>query len=430
MSCIKVEYDFKTAKIKLFKNGYLKDKYKCLPYMITLPLTSPLNPIPDPYQPDPGNKQTILNATNTNQGWLNFNIIQNNQPNIVSILDNVLFFNKFSYNYRITVDVISKGDTTTPLRFTAQNPISLLASNMNDVYGNETVFNNLYNGKNFKFTLSGEYQFFYIYYPTTNFNLNITINIDYKNYPPLVCQDSKNNKNDCQCGQNIVITDYKNCEKCNCYIKDGNAYLKVKNDCDIINVPVYKTKVIGDTINKYLYPEFAYLRDVFYNTTLNNSLPTPTNLNSNTLNNNVTTQIVSGIYNGKNCNSYGWAYYEELSGNLVGLSSSIIGCPRNQIKELHSDTSHNFKYSWDLIPNIIIPNGNKVYFAMYIYYNNYWDIYKSYDIKENGSLDAGFIVNETDYQWVAFGLFTEGFNSYSINPDTTYIITITEIPKA
>jgi hypothetical protein len=425
MKCLKAEYDFQTTKLKLFKHGQLKDKYKCLPYLITLPLSTPLNPIPDPYQPDPGNKQTILNSNTTNNGWLNFNIIQNVQPNIITILDNVLYFNKFSYNYRITVEVIAKGDTTTPIRFMAQNPFSLLASNINDVYGNETVFNNLYNGKKFKFTVSGEYQFFYIYYDTTNFNLNITINIDYKNYPPLVCE---NKKNKCNC-DNIEITDDKNCENCNCFVENGNAYLKVKNDCETINVPVYTTKVLGDTITKYLYPEFAYLRDVFYNTTLNNSLPTPTNLNNNVINNNVITQIVSGIYNGRNCNSYGWAYYQALSGDLVALSTSIIGCPRNQIKEIRNNTSTNFKYSWNIIPNLVIPNGNKVYFIMYLHYNTYWDVYKSHVINENGTLAAGFFVNETDYQWVAFGLSTDGFGSYSINPDTSYVMTIEEIPK-
>lgn len=41
----------------------------------------------------------------------------------------------------------------------AQNPFSLLASNMNDVYGNETSYN-VSNGQQIQFTVTGEYQFF------------------------------------------------------------------------------------------------------------------------------------------------------------------------------------------------------------------------------------------------------------------------------
>jgi hypothetical protein len=288
-----VEYDFKTAKLKLIKNGQLKKKYICLPYMITLPLSSPLNQIPDPNPSDPGNKQSIVNSIDTNNGWLNFNIIQNIQPNIISIIDNIVYFNKYTYNYRITVDVIAKGDTTTPLRFMAQNPYSLLASNMNDVYGNETIFNNLYNGQKIQFTITGEYQFFYIHYLATDFNINITINVDYTIYPVLVC-NNKNNKNKCQCGP---IQSKKNNKKCTCFENNGKGYLKIKQDCKDIIVAVYTTRTIGETVTQYLYPEFAYLRDLFYNITLSNSLTAPTNIQQNIIPNLTTTVIKCNIAN-------------------------------------------------------------------------------------------------------------------------------------
>lgn len=51
--------------------------------MITLPLSQPINPIQHPVQPDPSNKITVLNAIDTNNGWLNFTSVQNIQPNII-----------------------------------------------------------------------------------------------------------------------------------------------------------------------------------------------------------------------------------------------------------------------------------------------------------------------------------------------------------
>jgi hypothetical protein len=428
MKSLPVEYDFKTTKIKLFKHGMLKDKYKCLPYMITLPLSQPLNTIPDPNPADPANKQTIINANNTYQGWLNFTAIQNIQPNIISIIDNALYFNKYSYNYRITVDVVSKGDTTTPLRFMAQNPFSLLASNMNDVYGNETVFNNLYNGQKIIFTITGEYQFFYIYYLTTNFNLNITINIDYKNYPVLVCD----NKNNCQCG----IKSEKNNEKCTCFVKNGNAYLKVKKDCNDIIVPVYTTRVIGNTVNKYLYPEFAYLRDLFYNSTLNNSLTTPDNLTNNIqLNSNVlTTTVLEAEFSGNdfnNCYNYLWCFYQLLSGNMVEITSKI-GCPLSQIRE--SQPAKKYRYSWPETPNVtsVSSSGRYTTFVAYYWWAGAWYAANrniNNKVDQNGTLLAGYYDNLSGYEWIAFGLEYAAVPSDTITPvaGTKFNITINEI---
>lgn len=411
MQSFPVEYDFKTTKLKLLKNGHLKEKYKCLPYMITLPLSTPLNPIGQPNLPEPAIKQTILNATNTTDGWLNYNIVQNVQPNIVSVVDNVLYFNKYTYNYSITVDVINKGDTTTPLRFMAQNPISLLASNMNDVHGDETSYP-VYNGKQIKFTLSGEYQFFYINYPTTNFNLNITINIDYHHYPVLICQlDKKCNKN------KICDKKCKKCKKCNCFVMDGNGYLK--NDCE--NIPVYTTRIVGDSVNKYLYPEFSYLRDLFYNITLSNSLPTPTSLN---LNANTLTVIKCGI------SSNLWCNYTFISGDMVTLYSDTPNGTINQIKE--NRNNNKYRYSWPETPNVITTQSTfGAYFFAFYYWGGAWYADKTFvnKIGSNGTLNAGYYDNNSDYEWIAFGIRKIGSNpndtAYATN--TTFDMTITTI---
>ncbi len=408
-----VEYDFKTTKLKLIKNGQLKKKYKCLPYMITLPLSSPLNPIPDPNPADPVNKQTIVNSIDTDNGWLNFNIIQNVQPNIITILDNTLYFNKYSYNYRITVDVVSKGDTSTPLRFMAQNPYSLLASNMNDVYSNETVYN-VYNGQKIQFTVTGEYQFFYIHYDTTNFNLNITINVDYNIYPDLVCRK----KRKCQCGK---IESKKN-KNCTCYEKNGNGYLK--DDCK--DIPVYTTRIIGETVTQYLYPEFGYLRDLFYNITLSNSLPAPTSLQANLL---TTTVIKCSIADVVGlCFVKLWGNYELISGDMVELSSSLAGCPFNQIKE--TTNSSKYRYSWDNTAPLISSSSvnQNIYFGVYLWHSGAWYEQKRYLLNNNYTLNSDHFDNSSDYQWISFALIPGTTNAASVTPtNNTFNITITEI---
>ena len=303
MQSFLVEYDFKTLRLNLIKNGRLRREYNCLPYMITLPLSRPLDDPGPPFQPDPIYNQTILKSTSsTSQGWLNFIPIYNPQLNIITIVIHTLVINKYSYNYDIIVNVIRKGDTDVPLRFMAQNPFSLLASNMNDIYGDETVFRTR-NGKQIKFTITREYQFFYINYPTTNFELDISITTSTKKGPCLICYKNNNNcnninnninnNNDNNINNNYNINiDRNRCSKkcnkggqikcnkgtCNCFDVNGNGYLMVEDQGDIINVPVYTSRVIGNTIYTYLYPEFSYLRDLFYNITLANSLPVPENL--------------------------------------------------------------------------------------------------------------------------------------------------------
>jgi hypothetical protein len=252
-----VEYDFKTTKLDLIdkKTGKIKDKYKCLALMITLPLSKPLDQLNEPDEPDPRYKQTTLKSTtNNNDGWLDFIIINNKQPNIITIEGNYLLINKSDYNYDIVVNVIKKGKDDVNLRFMAQNPFSLIAANMNDLNLDETSFSNIYNGQQIKFTIIGGYEFFYINYPTTNFDINITISVSDAKTPTYIC-DSKCMK----------------CNKCTCFDIKGNGYIKVKDK----DVPVYSDKVISNTVNRYLYPEFNYLRDLFYNITLANSLTPP-----------------------------------------------------------------------------------------------------------------------------------------------------------
>jgi len=429
MKCLSAEYDFKTTKLNIFnKNGQLKDKYKCLPYLITLSLSEPINPLSPPNQPDPANKQTVVNSTTTNQGWLNYNIIQNVQPNIIEIFDNTMYFTKFSYNYRITVDVINVGTQPTTLRFMAQNPFSLLASNMNDVYGDETVFNNLYNGKKIKFTVTGDYQFFFIYYNGTDFNFNITINIDYKNYPPLVCKSKTKNCNQCYQSSNKTC----NKSKCNCFIKDGNGYLKIKNDCEDIIVPVYKSKTIGNLINKYLYPEFAYLRDLFYNVTLSNSLALPDTMNSNLLPNISSTILRCGFSGNQNgaCNSYLWGYYQIISGNLLGITPSLVGCPYNQIFE-NQPNNKKYEYSWNYTPNILKPfsSDNDVRLFIYYWYSGGWQpVDNATKFNSDGSLPAGSYSqpDQFRFRWMAF--WVRGLKDEIIIPTSnTFDITVNEL---
>lgn len=386
-----VEYNFDTAKLDLLtKNGHLKDKYICLPYMITLPLSSALIQLPDT-QPVPDNKIAVFNAVDTNDGWLNYTVVQNVQPNIVSLIDNLLYFNKFSYNYKITIDVISRGDTTVPLRLMAQNPFSLLASNMNDVYGNETVVPIVANQQQINFTVTGQYQYFYIYFPTTNFNLNITITVDYTNYPPMICDKSK--KCDKKCDKKSKKS---KCNKCTCYTVDGNGYMKIKNCDKSICVPVYTTRVIGNVVNQYLYPEFDYLRDLFYNVTLANSLPLPPVITSNDIQSNAVT-----VMNCRLSADY-WCNY------LSESPTTDVDVQFDRLVELTSPQSGKYlKYSWSDTPGFTTPDVNQYppAFCMYYLWGGAWYLYKGfYKLIQHGTLPAGEFINNSGYTNIAFGI--------------------------
>lgn len=241
--------------------------------------------------------------------------------------------------------------------------------------------------------------FFYIYYDTTKFNINITINVDYNTYPSLICRK--------KC---------KKCKKCTCYTDKNNGYL-VK-DCK--SIPVYTKKIIGTTITQYLYPEFGYLRDLFYNTTLNNSLPIPV-LNTN-INNLTTTIINCGV------SSNLWCNYTFVSGNLVTLYGIQDQLP-NQMYE--NRTNKFFRYSWPQITGLLTATNNRsADFIFYYYWGAAWYVDKVIaHIDESGTLSAGSYVNQSGYPWIAFGIDQNALVPGDIRRQptgVTFPITITE----
>ncbi len=414
-----VEYDFKRAKLDLIdKNtGTIKNKYKCLPLMITLPLSKPLDPIGPPNQPDPTYKQTIIRSTNSTDGWLNFISLENNQLNIISIEPNILFINKFSYNYDIIVDIINKGNDDVDLRFMAQNPFSLLASNMNDINLNETSFSNISNGQQIMFTITGEYQFLYINYPTTNFDINITITVSDAKTPVFICN--------------------KKCQDCTCFDIKGNGYIKIKNKGEYIYVPVYTTRIIGNTITQYLYPEFGYLRDLFYNITSSNSLQPPSNEVVNLSNPIIkllqTTVIKCGINTIADfCTKEGWGYFDFVSqeDNLIDLIPSKSGCPRDQIYIKETNKS-GYRFSWNDTPVLAETDVNanaNLFFVIRVTYLFDWTEIKNFPMKRNLNsyiLPAGFYDHLSDYKWISFEITSNIPVSFETN--NTFDMTIIKL---
>lgn len=416
-----VEYDFKRAELDLIdqNTGKIKDKYKCLLLMITLPLSSTLNSPGTPIEPVPEYKQTILKSTTSNNGWLNFIPIENTQPNIIIIQSNYLYFSNLNNNYDITVDIVKKGKDDVDLRFMAENPTSRLASNMNDINLDEVVFSNLSNNDQFNFTVTGEYEFFYINYPTTDFDINITVNISATKTP-------------------TYISDHK-CKKCTCFDLDGNGYIRLKDKEKCIFVPVYTSRIYGNTITKYLYPEFNYLRDAFYNITLANSLPPPT-VHTQKLQINQTKAIIKEVPDeaniircgiiGDQCSAWAyWCYYQPFrSGNLLELqtTSSNVSCKLLTVikQNINFVPKPNYKYSyryeWDKTKPILISNeeGDKVKFVIRYHYSyNNWpliDPTKSVtalktliDGRYYHYLPAGEFIDSTAYQYTAFDFIFE-----------------------
>ena len=421
-----VEYDFKRARLDLIdeETGTIKNRYKCLPLMITVLLSRPLNPLPEPNQPNPTYTKTVLKCTNSMDDWVNFMALENKQPNIITITPNILFINKFSNNYDITVDIINKGNDDVDLRFMAQNPFSLLASNMNDINLDETVFTNIYNGQQIKFTITGEYQFFYVNYPTSNFDINITITVSEIKTPIFICNSK--------------------CKNCTCFDIKGNGYIKIKHKGEFIYVPVYTTRIIGNSITKYLYPEFGYLRDLFYNITLANSLTPPSAQVEDQPNPIIriltTTVIKCGINDVVGfCFFRLWGYYELISGDLVNLTTSSAGCPLNQITQTKVS---KYKYSWDDTPTLATSQKTllfdpDVFFGIYYRYSGVWYEFKRFLLNKTNvsvgdfiqySLPSGFYDNLSNYQWISFGLITTN-STVQLDPipTNTFNITITEI---
>ena len=490
-----VEYDFKILELNLIKNSRLNRKYNCLPYMITLPLSRPLYDPGPPVQPDPIYNQTIVKSTSsTTQGWLNFIPIYNPQLNIITIDNNTLVINKYSYNYDIVVNVIRKGDTDVPLRFMVQNPFSLLASNMNDIYGDETVFKTR-DGKQIKFTITGQYQFFYINYPTTNFKLDISITTSTKKVPILVCYNNINDSiinninninnnhfnNFNNINYNINNKDKCNKDKCNknnctCFDINGNGYLRVENHGEIVNVPVYTSRIIGNTIYDYLYPEFGYLRDLFYNITLANSLPVPENFATKNLitttirattaasigattaafitdpalvgkstnrliiAQNLPTTITVSVNEQSNCGPL-WGLYV-LSGPLV-IPGRTFGCNNpdffNYIKEPRT-SGFKYRYSWNTTPFLFTTSLSiglvGVSMVPVLSFTGPWEDQLTTFVLEavqsgdvyNYRLPAGHYDNMTKYQNIAFRFRFAG-QELTVIPTITFDMSVTEVPN-
>jgi len=411
-----VEYDFKRAQLDLIdqNTGKIKDKYKCLLMMVTLPLSSILGSLGNLIEPLPQYIQTILKSTTNNNGWLNFIPIENIQPNIIIIQSNYLYFSNLSYNYDITVDIVKKGKDNVDLRFMSENSTSRLASNINDLNLNEIMFSNLSNNDQFKFTVIGGYEFFYINYPTTDFDINITVNISTAKTPN-------------------YISDHK-CKKCTCFDIEGNGYVRLKNKKgECIFVPVYTSRTYGNTVTKYLYPEFNYLRDVFYNITLANSLPPPT-LPTQKLQINQPRTIIKeitvipdysyiircSIVGHDQCVPVFWCSYVTFRhGDILTLiNSRDYLCFTLDVIEQNKDIYVHYKYSWDKTKTILISNekDDRLIFTLYHrppYGLGGWsEINDKYRITAlrteiNGRyehyLPTGSIVNYSPHKTIAFG---------------------------
>lgn len=477
MNSIPVGYDFKETRFDFVdSNGKLNEKYICLPYMITLPLSQPTVSIPPPNTEPVTYKKSVISSYSNFDDWLSFVPVDNVQPNIITVHHNVLYFNNYEYNYDITVNVIKKGDTNVQMRFMAQNPYSLLASNMNDIYGHETVYDAM---NPIKLTVTGEYQFFYIHYPTSNFELSITITVSNQQTPTMICNNlqnlpqnvkqkpNKKNKSDisenqCQCDE------CKKIKKCTCYDINGNGYIIINGH----NVPVYITKTLGNVTTRYLYPEFSYLRDLFYNVTLANSLPVPVpypialsndinNVNDNfnntfyntnmydafnTLNTlDITDTLVETILQCQISDNPGiclvplWFIYSIISsGKLVSLSSSPVNCPFNQITEERN--GYHYRYSWDNTDTLVTSTDlADVGFSVYLWHSGSWyeqTQYKLSYIKNNANdntrytyyLPAGHYDNLTSYDWISFKITRN--NNIDVFPTlNTFNMIITQLPN-
>lgn len=246
-----VEYDFKNYKINFFdKNGILKEKYKCLAYMITFPLVE-FNGADDFYQDDPSFEPIIFRSNKQKDGYL---VHENkNHPSNGMVINSgtILEFRNYMYNYDITLKSLTPGPKK--IRFMYYNIFYNVASNMNDIYGEETVYD--LNNNDIKFTINGQYQKFFVYSTSKDYDFELTIEKSDKKTPVYICT--------------------KNCKKSTCFEENGIGYLKIKNKKCPINIPVYQ-KIISNSDEKtYLYPSFSKMRDLFLEATLYNSLRTP-----------------------------------------------------------------------------------------------------------------------------------------------------------
>lgn len=447
LTCFKVQYDFKTIKVNFVgKNGKLKQQYICLPYMITFPLTTLLNQGPPPNQPDPFYKRAELTSFKTDDlGYLIYNSVYppaDDKTRIITNHGNILEINNFQYNYDIIVNINNSQEGQ--IRFMYFNIYNPVASNMNDIYGAETVYD--LNGKQqIKFTITGEYQFFFAHYDNNNFDISIKIEVSNKKSPTFVCN--------------------KNKRSCTCFEIDGAGFIKINHHHEIKIVPVYVKKALNGLLTTYLYPDFAYLRDIFLNTTLNNSLPAPVPI-TNTLRKNSFLVQVNPYENLKTvlvCNvdfvlttagiSEQLLYVISMSGDNILIS--VPHQPTDYSKDYEiqqliiiDPTKYRYVYRWNDTPFTAKNNENvspffPVQFPFLFSISFYWSLdwhtnpgntiptlsTPNTDITQLTFIGGNFTNDNNTQQWVKFPVHTTAPDDRTLYFPNNLIITVTIEPQ-
>lgn len=442
----KLQYDFKTVKVNLIdKNGKLKQQYICLPYMITFPLTILLNQIPTPNQPDPFYETAKLTASKIDSlGYLIYNSAyppSDNETRIITNHGNILEINNFQYNYDIVININSskKGQ----IRFMYFNIYDPVASNMNDIYGAETVYCIIEN-KQINFTITGEYQFFFAHCDVDDINISMKINISDKKSPNFICN--------------------KNKKSCTCFEINGEGFIKIKyHDCIKI-VPVYVKKSLNGLLITYLYPDFGYLRDIFLNATLNNSLTAPVPITTILRNNPFL--VKSNPYEGLKtilvCN----VDYVLGTDNIIRqvayvISMNTIGRPLVEVPEqpnysknyeirqliIIDFSKYKYVYRWDNTPFTAVLGDTPLSFPLEFSFNFsiafYWSLNwhinsgntrttpttTNPDTKELIFSGSSFINDNNTQQWVIFPVKTNTDDIRTLYFPNNLVIAVTIEPQ-
>lgn len=415
--CVKFDYDFKSTNVKIFNSeGKLKKKYKCLGYMITFPLEYNYL-LPDPYQEIPIHNDIFLKSKCGADSYLLYNIVcpynYDQQKSIVAVSNNILEFKYLPYNYDFEVKILKIGTMKT-LRFMYYNIYSTIASNMNDIYGEQTVYEIKDNTNIINFTITGEYHYFFTY---SDAEIELKISKSNKKTPTYIC-------------------DKKSC-KCMCYEENNVGYIKLNND----DVPVYIAKKENSTITKYLYPQFSLLRELFLQETANNSLPIPEYISSPKNN-----QIIkyTDYKDLKTTVQFQPGYVRKFPETkaLYQVSITHIGTPLVELKygvfnfekrlwQIEQKTEIDTKkyvyvYSWrsiDAVGSGYNPFANKLQFGIYAWKSGSWYIeseliYPKYGSNKGSTnlvFPTGKYRNENNRKWICFEMLDGGRVSYPKN---------------
>ena len=245
----------------------------------------------------------------------------------------------------------------------------------------------------------------FIYYPTSNFDLSITIVKSDAVTPVMICDKT------CCSKYNNGVT------SCRCFETNGIGYLKIDNKHGSIDIPVYITKYTNNFKIHYLYPQFGYLRDLFYNITVSNSLVPPSKL-LETKASNDSIKIDYGITPGS-----GWAYYYEQTvpqNDILRVFETHVGV-FDYIDQQRPSGSVTYRYSWNDTANIIATLGinntsasfRGILYADGSYSKEFGNINltpTSTDEQNNltiFSLPAGHFDNNTPYTWLSFRVLSQ-----------------------